>query len=120
MANTMTICAKCKSVRLVEISGKTCDSFGIMFINPMDGISKEKTGKWINCYPPEDFGIGGGDMVELIYCLECGQIQSKEFPVKPDTIKEQMKYMDGDFDEVVFEWRNSNPLMTKNTKQINI
>jgi hypothetical protein len=26
-------------------------------------------------YLPEDLGIGGGDALEIDYCLECGQIQ---------------------------------------------
>jgi hypothetical protein len=31
-------------------------------------------------YVPDDLGIGGGDAVQLTYCLDCGQIQ-RAFPI---------------------------------------
>ncbi len=32
-------------------------------------------------YVPYNMGIGGGDYIEAIYCLDCGQIQGK-FPIE--------------------------------------
>jgi hypothetical protein len=36
---------------------------------------------------PRDLGIGGGDDVQLTYCLDCGQIQGK-FPLPPTQMEE--------------------------------
>jgi hypothetical protein len=38
-------------------------------------------------YVPRDLGIGGGDDVQLAYCLDRGQIQGK-FPLPPTQMEE--------------------------------
>jgi len=63
-------CIKCNSDRIISVSGKTSD---LCFTEYKD---KEHDG-----YVVEDIGIGGGDMINIEYCLECGQIQG-EFPVE--------------------------------------
>jgi hypothetical protein len=40
----------------------------------------ETNAKESDGYVPGGVGIGGGDYVEFVYCLDCGQIQG-EFPV---------------------------------------
>lgn len=64
----MTQCIKCKSDRIVSISGKCSDCFTLFYKD------KEYDG-----YVVENIGIGDGDYIEFNYCLECGMIQDK-FP----------------------------------------
>lgn len=62
-------CIRCESDRIFYISGKTLDMcYMEIDENPLNG------------YVPYDLGIGGGDYLEFVYCLECGQIQDS-FPV---------------------------------------
>ena len=42
--------------------------------------SVDLAGHHVDDYVPRDLGIGGGDNVQLAYCLDCGQIQ-REFPL---------------------------------------
>lgn len=49
--------------------------------------SIDLAGKHAHGYVPRDLGIGGGDAIHFIYCLDCGQIQGK-FPVPPTAIEE--------------------------------
>jgi hypothetical protein len=46
-------CSRCKSIRIANAGGKCSDLFGV----------------------PDDLGIGGGDYMEIEYCLDCGQLQ---------------------------------------------
>ena len=62
-------CRRCGKDRLASISAKCSDCFSM--------VAK---GKEFQGYVPDNIGIGGGDYVEMKYCLECGQIQGK-FPV---------------------------------------
>lgn len=64
-------CQKCKADRVASINAKCSD----LCFAEYNG--KEKDG-----YVPKDMGIGGGDYVEIDYCLECGRIQG-DFPL-PD------------------------------------
>lgn len=64
-------CQRCHSHRVAHLSAKSSD---MAFFSLGD---KEKDG-----YLPDDVGIGGGDYVELSYCLDCGQIQGR-FPLPP-------------------------------------
>lgn len=57
-------CLKCDSDRLIDVGGKTSDCYGHVY-----------KGKSYDGYVPENIGIGGGDYIEFIYCLDCGQIQ---------------------------------------------
>lgn len=66
----MSRCIKCKSVRLVSISGKTSDLCHVEYKSAVsDG------------YVPYKIGIGGGDYIRFTYCLDCGKIQYN-FPIK--------------------------------------
>ena len=42
--------------------------------------SVDLAGRHLNDCVPRDLGIGGGDDVQLDYCLDCGQIQGR-FPL---------------------------------------
>ena len=67
-------CNNCGSERILSVSGKCSDMFG------MSGCGIEKDG-----YVPSGICIGGGDYMSFAYCLECGMIQD-DFPVKtPDS-----------------------------------
>jgi hypothetical protein len=68
-------CKNCGADRIIEVSGKTAD---MCFVR-IDG--REHDG-----YVPEDMGIGGGDYLEIDFCLECGMIQSEDFPVDPSVV----------------------------------
>jgi hypothetical protein len=62
-------CKSCGSDRMVEVMGKVSDCFGASHkVNDYNG------------YVPDDLGVGGGDYIELEYCLQCGQIKG-EWPL---------------------------------------
>ena len=67
----MTKCTSCKKERILEVTAKCSD----MCVVSIDG--REKDG-----YVPKLLGIGGDDYIELKLCLDCGKVQSKDFPVK--------------------------------------
>ena len=69
-------CQKCNSERIAEISAK-CSDCCTIFISEY-----EKSG-----YVPSDMGIGGGDYIDMHWCLECGQIQG-EWPKLKCTAEE--------------------------------
>ena len=70
-------CQRCDSDRIMFVGGKCSDLCEYHY------NGKEKYGG-----APSDVGIGGGDYIEIEYCLQCGQIQGK-FPVKdPDSNEE--------------------------------
>ena len=63
----MLQCQRCKSERIIAIEAKCDEScYAIEFHN-----DKEHNGYSI---------LGGGDFIDLTFCLECGQIQN-EFPM---------------------------------------
>lgn len=68
-------CKNCLSTRLATISGKCSDCFSLS----TDDLDYDG-------YVPNGIGIGGGDYIELFYCLDCGMIQSDEFPVSQETL----------------------------------
>ena len=75
-------CDKCKSDRIMSISGKTSDLFSCQF----KGI--EHVG-----YVPSDIIIGKdgwGDYINIDLCMECGKVQGK-FPVSDSRIKAAIK-----------------------------
>lgn len=74
----MENCQQCKSTRIADFGAK-CSDMSDTTINDVrdDG------------YVPDDIGIGGGDYVQLSYCLDCGQIQG-EFPL-PETELERFE-----------------------------
>lgn len=69
-------CQNCKNDRIMSINGKTSDLFSAYY------KGHEKDG-----YVPHDMGIGGGDYIEIDYCLECGQIQG-EWPIEDPDLSE--------------------------------
>ena len=52
--------------------------------------SVDLAGRHEHGYVPRDLGIGGGDDVQLAYCLDCGQIQGK-FPLPPTQMEEMVR-----------------------------
>ena len=60
---------KCGSTRIVEILAHCSDCFNAVRLD---------TGQTYNGYVPEGLGIGKGDDVQIVYCLDCGQIQNWE------------------------------------------
>ncbi len=64
------VCQKCNSKRVVSLMAHCVDCCNVA-INDYDKSD----------YVPGDMGIGGGDDVEIDYCLECGQIQG-EWPLE--------------------------------------
>jgi hypothetical protein len=71
------LCKKCNSERVASLLGHCVDRFNIQLDD------KEYEG-----YVPHDLGIGGGDDIEMDYCLDCGQIQG-EFPVNPECFEDE-------------------------------
>ena len=71
---------------------KTCQTCGgprlaLILARCSDMCSVDLAGKHSHGYVPRDLGIGGGDDVHFLYCLDCGQIQGT-FPVSPTAIEE--------------------------------
>ena len=64
-------CKKCKSSNMVSVSGKTSDLCHVYYHDK----DEESNG-----YVPDNIGIGGGDYIEFVYCLNCGTI-SGNFPI---------------------------------------
>ena len=64
-------CQRCQSERLAGISARRSD---LCFA---DVGSNETHG-----YVPGDMGVGGGDYVDISYCMDCGQMQGT-FPLPP-------------------------------------
>ncbi len=57
-------CDGCSSDRLLSVSGKTSDMFNAEFKNAR-----------YEGYVPQDLGVGGGDYIEIEFCLDCGKVQ---------------------------------------------
>ena len=68
---------KCESERLAELSAKCSDLCDYEVAD----------GRGCDGYVPCDVGIGGGDYVQIIYCLDCGTIQGN-FPIAEEFITE--------------------------------
>lgn len=78
MAIDTTTCQKCGSNRMADISGKCSDMSD--FSIPSQGIEKDG-------YVPSDAGIGGGDYIEIGYCMDCGQMEG-EWPLPKTEFEE--------------------------------
>jgi hypothetical protein len=78
----MSSCKRCSSTRILSISGKCSDCFGMLWYDE-NNKPKEYDG-----YVPDWTKIGGGDYIEFKYCMECGQIQG-EFPITPEVEDEE-------------------------------
>ena len=71
----MASCQRCQSARMAYILARCSDM-----------CSVDLAGKHSHGYVPRDLGIGGGDDVQLKYCLDCGQLQGR-FPLPPTNIE---------------------------------
>ncbi len=72
-------CDKCKSGRIIHVSGKTSD---------MCSINGQPDGKYIDRsdYVPSGIGLGDDeDYLDFAYCLDCGKIQGK-FPISKSKV----------------------------------
>ena len=78
-------CQKCNSERIIEVGGKCSDRFHAYIGD------KETSG-----YVDSDLGIGGGDYIEIRYCMDCGQIQG-EFPLSPAFVETRVNSNEEDF-----------------------
>ena len=76
MVEIIESCQQCRSPRLARVLAHCSDMCAI-----------DLAGKHTSGYVPRDLGIGGGDDVHFLYCLDCGQIQGK-FPVPPTAIED--------------------------------
>jgi len=74
----------CDHKRKASMGGKVSDCFNFS-TNDID----------YDGYVPSNLGIGGGDYIEINYCLDCGQILSDDFPIKAETIN-ALKLEDGE------------------------
>jgi hypothetical protein len=61
---SMLKCQRCGSNRVADMTAKCSDMCGLS-IGEYDNDG----------YVPGDMGVGGGDYVEMKWCLECGQLQ---------------------------------------------
>jgi hypothetical protein len=68
-------CQRCQSHRVANAGGK-CSDMGYFQMGSIDHDG----------YLPSDVGIGGGDYVEIRYCLDCGQMQGS-WPVAESDIE---------------------------------
>ena len=71
MVSVIATCQRCGAPRLARVLARCSDMCSI------DLAGKHRSG-----YVPRDLGVGGGDDVHFIYCLDCGQIQGT-FPLPP-------------------------------------
>lgn len=73
----MKICSRCKSNRILGVSGKTSDCFS---------LTDYRTQRDMCGYVIANAGIGeGGDYIEFDYCIDCGQIQGS-FPINEKAV----------------------------------
>lgn len=66
---------KCGSVRMMFVQGKCSD---LCYVE-CDGYEHDG-------YVPKGLGIGGGDYMEMEFCLDCGRIQGN-FPITEDDLE---------------------------------
>lgn len=69
-------CMRCSGSRLADILARCSDM-----------CSVELGGRRRHGYVPRDLGIGGGDDVGFVYCLDCGQLQGR-FPLPRTRMEE--------------------------------
>jgi len=69
-------CQRCESTAVADITAKCSDCCFVRL------GEKERQG-----YLSTGLGVGGGDYVEFTWCLHCGQIQGRAFPVLREAIE---------------------------------
>ncbi|CAB4196769.1 hypothetical protein UFOVP1290_289 [uncultured Caudovirales phage] len=82
-------CDKCNSKRVVSAGAKCSDMFYAEFTNEVLHTD-------YNGYVPHDLGIGGGDYIDIKYCMDCGKLQGK-FPlptadIEKDSSEDEAEY----------------------------
>lgn len=65
-------CKQCGSERSAEVGGKVSD----MCSASVEGGWRQDQG-----YVPDDMNVGGGDYIEISFCLDCGQMDGR-WPAK--------------------------------------
>jgi hypothetical protein len=68
-------CQTCGGTRLARVYGHCSDMCTV------DLAGRNRHG-----YVPDDMGVGGGDAVQIVYCLDCGQLRGR-FPIPPTGIE---------------------------------
>lgn len=67
-------CQLCKSERILNVNGKCSDLCDLYYNNRMH-----------QGYVPADLGIGEGDYLQFLLCMNCGQLQGT-FPIPETTL----------------------------------
>ena len=67
-------CQQCKSERLLNVNAKCNDCCDVYY--------KDES---LVGYVPRNLQIGGGDCIEFVLCMECGQVQGK-FPIPEEEV----------------------------------
>jgi hypothetical protein len=73
----------CGSDRRADVSGKVSDMCSLDIV---DGDEHHKH----EGYVPRDIGIGGGDYIEFVFCLNCGRMEG-EFPITPEDVTQALR-----------------------------
>jgi len=81
----MTSCQRCESSRIMSVGSHASDLHSWTRPDGKDGDG----------YLPYGLGIGGGDDLEIDYCLDCGQIQG-EWPITEEAYKNAFEEDDED------------------------
>lgn len=100
-------CQKCKSGRVLDISGKCSDC-----------CSYELNGKSSHGYVPDDMGVGGGDYLEIMVCLDCGQLQGT-WPL-PETKTEQQQAEEDEHEKEVLQEEEPEEKWVENKESYNV
>lgn len=77
-------CLRCKSERTARIGGKTSDLCSVYI-----GTLVERD----DGYVPSDMNIGGGDYLELEFCMDCGQMAGT-WPLPETVLEDEAKRCD--------------------------
>jgi hypothetical protein len=80
-------CQRCQSHRVASAGGK-CSDLGYFTMGSIDHDG----------YVPDEVGIGGGDYVEITYCLDCGQLKGK-WPLETSPIERGVSDDDDEDDD---------------------
>lgn len=94
-------CQRCESTRIVSLCSKASDLHDVR----VNGFEHDG-------YLPDDLGIGGGDYVEMDYCMNCGQIQG-QWPL-PTSNLERGRDPDSDDDDEFYDDDDEAPTASHN------
>lgn len=71
-------CHNCGSNRIADVTAKCSDMCGVEYDH-----------REIDGYVPDNLGIGGGDYIGFMYCLNCGMIKPRyegQFPISESDV----------------------------------